>query len=104
MTNPGCQQRNLIYKQRRDLVVAGLREAGFTLEVPKAAIYVWAALPNGNRDSIKYCADLLEETGVSTTPGVVYGPHGEGYLRVSLGTPADRIEEAMKRLVKWSRR
>ena len=52
-------ERNLIYKQRRDLVVEGLREAGFTLEVPKAAIYVWAALPDGNRDSIKYCADLL---------------------------------------------
>jgi LL-diaminopimelate aminotransferase len=96
------EQRNLIYKQRRDLVVAGLLEAGFSLEIPKAAIYVWAALPEGYHDSIKYCADLLEETGVSTTPGVVYGSHGEGYLRVSLGTPADRIEEAMVRLVKWS--
>lgn len=98
------EERNLIYKERRDLVVNGLRTAGFTLDVPKAAIYVWAALHQGQHDSIKYCSDLLEATGVSTTPGVVYGPHGEGYLRVSLGTPADRIKEAMDRLINWSRR
>ncbi len=97
-------QRNLIYKQRRDLVVNGLREAGFTFDIPRAAIYVWAALPKGHFNSIDYCAKLLEETGVSTTPGVVYGPHGEGYLRISLGTPANRIEEAMDRLVNWSKR
>ncbi len=97
------EERNLIYKERRDLVVNGLLAAGFKLDVPKAAIYVWAALPDGYHDSIKYCADLLESTGVSTTPGVVYGPHGEGYLRVSLGTPAARIKEAMERLVQWVR-
>jgi LL-diaminopimelate aminotransferase len=97
-------ERNLVYKKRRDLVVDGLRAAGFKLEIPMAAIYVWAALPEGQHDSMKYCADLLEATGVSTTPGVVYGPHGEGYLRVSLGTPAERIEEAMTRLVTWSKR
>lgn len=97
------EERNLIYKERRDLVVNGLRSAGFKLDIPKAAIYVWAALPGGYHDSIKYCADLLEATGVSTTPGVVYGPHGEGNLRVSLGTPADRISEAMERLVQWSK-
>lgn len=95
-------QRNLVYKDRRDIVVRGLKEAGFTLDIPKAAIYVWAALPKGHKDSMHYCADLLEATGVSTTPGVVYGPHGEGYIRVSLGTPADRIEQAMERLVNWS--
>jgi LL-diaminopimelate aminotransferase len=96
-------ERNLVYKKRRDLVVAGLREAGFKLDIPKAAIYVWAALPDGSHDSIAYCSSLLEATGVSTTPGVVYGPHGEGYLRVSLGTPAERIEEAMDRLIEWNR-
>lgn len=97
------EERNLIYKERRDLVVNGLLAAGFKLDVPKAAIYVWAALPDGANDSIKYCTDLLEATGVSTTPGVVYGPHGEGYLRVSLGTPAALIKEAMERLVQWAR-
>ncbi|MBA4385653.1 MAG: LL-diaminopimelate aminotransferase [Anaerolinea sp.] len=94
--------RNLTYKKRRDLIVNGLRQAGFTLETPKAAIYVWAALPDGEKDSVAYCAKMLEETGVSTTPGTVYGPHGEGYLRISLGTATDRVEQAMQRIVKWT--
>jgi LL-diaminopimelate aminotransferase len=94
--------RNLIYKTRRDLVVDGLKKAGFSLETPKGAIYVWAALPNGEKDSVSYCARMLEEIGVSTTPGVVYGPHGEGYLRISLCTATDRMEQAMQRIVKWT--
>jgi len=97
------ERRNLIYKERRDLVVDGLRSAGFTLEVPKAAIYVWAHLPEGENDSITFCSRMLEETGISTTPGIVYGKHGEGYLRISLGTATDRIKEAMTRLVDWKR-
>ncbi len=96
-------KRNLIYKARRDLVVDGLRKAGFILDPPKAAIYVWAQLPEGESDSIAFCSRLLEETGISTTPGVVYGQHGEGYLRVSLGTATDRINEAMNRLVDWKK-
>ncbi len=97
------EERNQVYKERRDLVVEGLRSAGFTLEIPKAAIYVWAHLPAGQTDSIAFCSRLLDETGVSTTPGVVYGKHGEGYLRVSLGTATNRIKEAMSRLVDWNR-
>ena len=93
--------RNEIYRQRRDLVVEGLRQAGFTLESPHAAIYVWAKLPAGQNDSTAFCEKLLEETGVSTTPGIVYGQHGEGYLRISLGTATDRIEQAMQRIVNW---
>ena len=96
-------ERNNVYKERRDLVVNGLRSAGFTLENPKAAIYVWARLPEGETNSIEFCARLLEETGVSTTPGIVYGQHGEGYLRVSLGTATHRIREAMDRLANWKR-
>lgn len=96
-------ERNQTYKERRDLVVAGLRNAGFKLEPPKAAIYVWAQLPEGETDSIAFCARLLEEIGISTTPGIVYGKHGEGYLRVSLGTATERIREAMNRLSDWKR-
>lgn len=96
-------ERNHVYQERRDLVVQGLRAAGLKLEVPKAAIYVWAQLPDRESDSIQFCSRLLEETGVSTTPGIVYGKHGEGYLRVSLGTATPRIREAMQRLADWKR-
>jgi LL-diaminopimelate aminotransferase len=94
-------ERNAIYQERRDIVVDALRKAGFTIEMPKAAIYVWAMLPDGNADSMSFCSRLLDETGVSTTPGVVYGQYGEGYLRISLGTATDRIQEAVARIAKW---
>ncbi len=95
------EARNLIYQERRDIVLTGLRKAGFSVDTPPAAIYVWAQLPKGFNDSIEFCNRLLEETGVSTTPGVVYGECGEGYLRISLGSPTDRIQEAINRIVDW---
>jgi LL-diaminopimelate aminotransferase len=82
-------------------VLNGLREAGFPVETPPAAIYVWAQLPAGETNSMDFCTRMLEETGVSTTPGIVYGNFGEGYLRISLGTKTNRIQEAMDRIVKW---
>ena len=84
-----------------DALGADLRAAGFTVDTPPAAIYVWAQLPAGEKDSITFCDRLLEEAGVSTTPGIVYGQHGEGYLRISLGTATHRIEEAMERITRW---
>lgn len=95
------KSRNEIYQARRDIVVRGLRESGFEVEIPPAAIYIWAKLPEGNEDSMSFCNQLLEETGVSTTPGVVYGKFGEGYLRVSLCTKNERIMEAMNRIKYW---
>jgi LL-diaminopimelate aminotransferase len=94
--------RNLIYMERRDLIVDALRQAGFTVQTPPAAIYVWARLPEKYTDSTDFCSRLLEETGVSMTPGIVYGQTGEGYLRISIGTPTERIREAMRRLVAWT--
>jgi len=96
-------ERNLIYQRRRDIVIEGLHAAGFTVETPPAAIYVWAKLPDGNTDSMAFCSRLLQETGVSTTPGLVYGACGEGYVRISLGTATGRIEEAMERIVNWTK-
>jgi LL-diaminopimelate aminotransferase len=97
------QERNLIYLQRRDIVISGLRHVGFEVDVPPAAIYVWAKLPDGYTDSMAYCDRMLTEIGVSTTPGIVYGKFGEGYLRISLGTPTHRIEDAMKRISNWQK-
>lgn len=94
-------KRNEIYQTRRDIVVNGLKKAGFEVDTPPAAIYIWAKLPDGFKDSMGFCNQLLEDTGVSMTPGVVYGQYGEGYLRVSLGTKTDRIQEAMERIKLW---
>jgi LL-diaminopimelate aminotransferase len=96
-------ERNAQYQERRDLVVAGVRAAGLHADTPAAAIYVWAGLSNGTADEA-YAADLLENTGVSVTPGTIFGPSGHGYLRVSLGTPTERVREAMARWADWARK
>lgn len=93
--------RNAIYQTRRDIVVNGMKAAGFEVAPPPAAIYIWAKLPEGYEDSMSFANQMLEETGVSTTPGVVYGQYGEGYLRISLGTKTERIQEAMERINRW---
>jgi LL-diaminopimelate aminotransferase len=93
--------RNQIYKNRRDIVVDGLKSLGFEVDSPPAAIYIWAKLPTGFEDSIDFCDHLLEDTGVSVTPGIVYGTFGEGYIRVSLGTNSDKLSEAIVRIKNW---
>jgi LL-diaminopimelate aminotransferase len=86
------------YARRRDLVVDALRDAGVDVTAPKATIYVWAPIPEGYESSAAYCEHVLEETGVVVSPGGAYGPHGEGFFRISLTTPDDRLREAVERL------
>ena len=95
------KDRNAIYQRRRDIIVEGLTSVGFEVRTPPAAIYVWAKLPKGFSDSMAFCNKLLDETGVSTTPGIVYGKYGEGYLRISLGANTNRITEAIDRIKNW---
>lgn len=95
------EDRNAVYQYRRDLMVDGLRKSGFTVDSPRAAIYMWASLPPGFTDSMDFCARLLQETGVSVTPGVIYGKYGEGFIRISLSAPTDRLKQAISRITKW---
>ncbi len=86
-----------IYQRRRDLVVDALRDVGVDVPVPKGTIYVWAPVPEGH-DSASYCELVLEESGVVVSPGSSYGPNGEGFFRISLTVPDDRLSEAMERI------
>lgn len=95
------EDRNAIYEGRRDVVFEGLTKAGFEVEKPKAAIYLWAKVPEHFGNVMDFCDRLLQETGVSITPGEVYGPSGKDYVRISIITPTDRMREAMDRLVIW---
>ena len=83
--------------RRRDAAVAALRDAGFTVEVPKAAMYLWVALPDGVA-SAAFARRALEERGVVVLPGSGFGPSGEGYFRIALVTPPARLAEAIGRL------
>ncbi len=95
------RERNTTYQERRDAVIAGLRAMGFEPNVPKAALYVWTRIPDGWND-LEFCERLLRDTGVSTTPGSIYGQYGQGYFRISICTPLRHIQEAMSRLIDWT--
>ncbi len=84
-------------QRRRDAAVPVLRGAGFVLESPKAAMYLWVALPDG-LPSAAFARRALEETGTVVLPGSSFGPAGEGYFRIALTVGADRLGEAAARL------
>ena len=94
-------EHNAIYQRRRDRMVEVLRKAGLDVETPKASLYVWAKLPDGVT-SADYAARLIDETGVVVTPGRGYGLNGEGYIRLSVTTPDDQMEEGLRRIEAWA--
>ena len=89
---------NAVYQRRRDLVCAALQEAGVQVTPPRGTIYVWAPVPEGFASAAAYCEHVLEQAAVAITPGGAYGPNGEGFFRISLTTPDDRLLEAVARL------
>jgi LL-diaminopimelate aminotransferase len=91
------KERNSIYQARRDLVVTALHQMGFQADLPKASLYVWFKLPEGWY-SEEFVQALLEKTSVSLTPGTLFGKQGEGYVRISLTAPTERVAMAMQRM------
>src|SRR5215217_4307914 len=88
---------SLRYERRRDQVVAALREIGVDVTPPRGTIYIWAPVPDGYT-SASYCEHVLEQAAVVVSPGSSYGPSGEGFFRISLTLPDDRLAEAVERL------
>ena len=89
---------NAVYQRRRDLVCEALGEAGVAVTPPKGTIYIWAPIPPGFASSAAYCEHVLEEAAVAISPGGAYGRSGEGFFRISLTTPDERLLEAVARL------
>jgi LL-diaminopimelate aminotransferase len=88
---------NEIYHQRHLRVAAVFNGLGWNVTPPKATFYVWAPVPKGY-DSISFAGHVLDQVGVNITPGVGFGPHGEGYFRLSVTAPDRRLDEALERL------
>ena len=89
--------RNEIYRERRDLILATLEEIGIQADKAMASLYIWAKVPQGY-SSAEFARTLLEDAGISIAAGSAFGAHGEGYVRISLGMCTERIREAMERL------
>jgi LL-diaminopimelate aminotransferase len=93
-------EHNAVYQRRRDRLMEALARMGLGVRPPKASLYIWARLPKG-QTSIEFAGRLLDDIGVVVTPGIGYGPHGEGYVRLSLTIPDERLEEGLRRLEAW---
>jgi LL-diaminopimelate aminotransferase len=87
------------YQERRDVLIPGLKRLGLEVDPPAAAFYVWVAVPKGYT-STAFTLHLLEKAGIVTTPGNGFGDPGEGYIRMTLTTAKDRLEEAVERMEK----
>jgi LL-diaminopimelate aminotransferase len=94
-------EHNAVYQRRRDRLVEALRALGLSVQPPRASLYVWARVPKGYT-SMGFATRLLDDVGVVVTPGVGYGAAGEGYVRLSLTIPDERMEEGLRRLAGWS--
>ncbi|MCW2923788.1 MAG: aminotransferase class [Thermoleophilia bacterium] len=90
-------EMSAIYSRRRDLVIEMLRAIGLEPNSPKGSIYVWARVPEGH-DSASFTQLLLDEANVVVSPGSSFGSAGEGFVRISLSTPDDRLREAIERI------
>ncbi|NLT72876.1 MAG: LL-diaminopimelate aminotransferase [Chloroflexi bacterium] len=90
-------ERNAIYQRRRDIILGWLPRLGMSADVPKGGLYVWARVPEGATCE-EYALDMLDKTGVWMTPGTAFGQYGEGYLRLSVCVPEERLLEAGERL------
>jgi LL-diaminopimelate aminotransferase len=97
-TEASVNTMNQIYARRRDLVCDALAEIGVDVKRPKATIYIWAPVPDGFESAAAYCEHVLEESAVVISPGGAYGASGEGFFRISLTTPDERLTEAVERL------
>lgn len=93
-------EHNAVYQRRRDRLVQALARMGLHVRPPKACLYVWARLPEGHT-SLEFASRLLDDIGVVVTPGIGYGPHGDGYVRLSLTIPDERMDEGLRRLAGW---
>ncbi|MBF0377218.1 MAG: pyridoxal phosphate-dependent aminotransferase [Desulfamplus sp.] len=91
-----------VYNQRRQYMIKRLKEMGLGITVePTGAFYVFANAKHISMDSYSLAVDILEKAHVGVTPGVDFGPSGEGYLRFSYANSMENIAEAMDRLERY---
>ena len=98
LTGPldGVKAQCLQYQTRRDTLCSGLRDIGWDVPNSKGSMFVWAPLPGGRTDSMAFCLELMNRAGVICTPGISFGPSGEGHVRFALTLPEEKLREAVQ--------
>lgn len=93
-------QVSATYRERRDAFLAAIAPLGYPVTPPRATLYVWLPIPRRFASSMDFTRELLDKTGVVVSPGSGFGNAGEGYVRVALCAPADRLREAGDRMAR----
>lgn len=104
-------ERNMVYQERLEILLNGIKSIGLGVWQPRgvdATLYLWAPIPDpgffgmdvADWNSEIFALTLLERTGVSLAPGTFFGPSGEGYVRISVTAPTERIREAVERMLR----
>lgn len=88
------------YQARRDALCGGLRSIGWDVPDSQGSMFVWAPLPKGYTNSVDFCFELLERTGLLCTPGSAFGQLGEGHVRFALVQPVPVMEEIVASVAK----
>ena len=91
------------YKERRDVLVDGLHRAGWPVPEPEASMFVWAPLPEQYKDigSLAFSKLLLEHAEVAVAPGIGFGGHGDGYVRIGLVENKERLRQACRNIKRF---
>ncbi|HEY6635664.1 MAG TPA: aminotransferase class I/II-fold pyridoxal phosphate-dependent enzyme [Acidimicrobiia bacterium] len=89
---------NAIYEQRRNTLIEGLNQAGWQVEAPKGTMFVWAKIPEAFAEmgSLDFAVHLIEEAKVAVSPGIGFGPSGEGFVRFALVENQHRTRQATR--------
>ena len=92
-----------MYQTRRDVLAKGLHEAGWMVEVPKASMYIWAKIPEAYAamGSLEFAKKLLADARVAVSPGVGFGEHGEGYVRIAMVENEQRLRQAARNIKRY---
>lgn len=88
------------YQRRRNLLIEGCALAGWKMPIPQGSMFIWAPVPT-KQDSVSFARDLAREAGVIVVPGVAFGEHGEGYVRIALVQDESILQEAVRRIQQY---
>jgi len=91
------------YRQRRDVLIEGLAQAGWNVPSPKASMFAWAPIPErfGNLGSVEFSKLLLSDAKVAVAPGLGFGEYGEGYVRIALVENRERLRQAVRNIKRF---
>jgi alanine-synthesizing transaminase len=94
-----------VYQKRRDVLIEGLCRAGWPVEPPRGSMFVWAPIPERHRalGSLEFAKLLLDKALVAVSPGIGFGPHGEGFVRFALVENESRIRQATRSIKQFLR-